>query len=72
MTVIKDVLVGGVETGFDTVLHYLAGSGRRLKLLDLSTKEKLLKWASALKLVCQIMACENCLCVHLYQEEKSI
>lgn len=37
VTVIKDVLVGGVETGFDTVLHHLTGSGWRLKLLDLST-----------------------------------
>lgn len=37
MAVIKDVLVGGVETGFDTILHYLTGSGWRLKLLDLNT-----------------------------------
>lgn len=28
MTVVKDVFIGGVETGFDTVLHYLTGSGR--------------------------------------------
>lgn len=37
MTVIEDVLIGGVETGFDTILHHLTGSGWRLKLLDLNT-----------------------------------
>lgn len=40
MTVIKDVLVGGVQTGFDTILDNLTGSGWRLKLLDLNTNTK--------------------------------
>lgn len=40
MTVVEDVLVGGVEAGFDAVLHHLTGSGRRLKLLDLNTTLK--------------------------------
>lgn len=35
VAVIKDVLVGGVQAGFDTVLHNLTGSGGRLQLLDL-------------------------------------
>lgn len=35
MAVIEDVLVGGVEAGFDAVLHHLTGSGWRLKLLNL-------------------------------------
>lgn len=40
MTVIKDVLIGGVQTSFDTVLHDLTGSGWRLKLLDLNDHTK--------------------------------
>lgn len=39
VAVIKDVLVGRVEAGFDTVLHNLTGSGRRLELLDLYTQQ---------------------------------
>lgn len=39
MAVIKDVLIGGVETGFDTVLHHLTGSGWRLQLLDLERQD---------------------------------
>lgn len=35
MTVVKDVLVGGIETSFDTVLDDLTGSGWGLELLDL-------------------------------------
>lgn len=41
MAVIKDVFIGGVETGFDTVLHYLTGSGWRLELLDLNAGTKI-------------------------------
>ena len=39
MTVVEDVLVGGVETRFDTVFHHLTGPGGGLKLLDLSTDD---------------------------------
>lgn len=35
MTVVEDVLVSGVEAGFHTVLHHLAGAGRALELLHL-------------------------------------
>lgn len=41
MAVIKDVFIGRVETGFDTVLHYLTGSGWRLELLDLNAGIKI-------------------------------
>lgn len=41
MAVIKDVFIGGVETGFDTVLHYLTGSGWWLELLDLNAGTKI-------------------------------
>lgn len=37
MTVIENVLIGGVETGFHTVLHHLAGPGGTLQFLDLNT-----------------------------------
>jgi hypothetical protein len=30
VTVVEDVFIGGVETGFDTVLHHLTGSGGTL------------------------------------------
>lgn len=36
MTVVENVLIGGVEASFYTVLHYLAGSGWTLQLLDLA------------------------------------
>lgn len=36
MTVVKNVLVGGIEASFYTVLHHLASSGWTLKLLDLA------------------------------------
>lgn len=36
MTVVENVLVGGVEASFYTVLHHLAGSGWTLQLLDLA------------------------------------
>lgn len=39
VTVVEDIVVCGVETGFDAVSHNLAGSGRRLQLLDLDTKQ---------------------------------
>lgn len=40
VTVVKDVLVGGVETSFDTVLDDLTGSGWGLELLDLHKNKK--------------------------------
>lgn len=36
MAVVENVLVGGVKTGFYAVLHYLAGPGGALQLLDLN------------------------------------
>lgn len=38
MAVVENVLVGGVETGFHTVLHHLARPGGTLQLLDLNTQ----------------------------------
>jgi len=35
MTVVKDVFVGGVQTGLHTVFNYHTGSGRILQLLHL-------------------------------------
>lgn len=40
MTVVENVLICGVEAGFYTVLHYLAGSRRTLKLLNLHRDNK--------------------------------
>lgn len=40
VVVVEDVVVGGVEAGFDTVPHHLAGSGRRLELLDLNATQR--------------------------------
>lgn len=37
LAVVEDVVVRGVEAGFDAVPHHLAGSGWRLELLDLNT-----------------------------------
>lgn len=37
VAVVEDVVVRGVEAGFDTVPYHLAGPGRRLELLDLNT-----------------------------------
>lgn len=37
LAVVKDVVVGRVETGFYTVSHHLAGSRRALQFLNLST-----------------------------------
>ena len=37
VAVIENVLIGGVETGFYTVLHHLARPGGTLQLLDLNT-----------------------------------
>lgn len=34
-TVVEDVLVGGVQAGFDAVPHHVGGSGRTLQLQDL-------------------------------------
>lgn len=36
MTVVENVLIGGVEASFYTVFHHLAGSGWTLQLLDLA------------------------------------
>lgn len=38
LAVVKDVVVGGVEAGFHTVSHHLAGSRRALQFLNLSTR----------------------------------
>lgn len=38
VTVVEDVLVGGVEAGFHAVLHHLAGSWGALQLLDLGVR----------------------------------
>lgn len=38
MTVVENVLIGGVETRFDTVLHHLTRPGGALQLLDLNTQ----------------------------------
>lgn len=40
VVVVEDVVVGRVEAGFDTVPHHLAGSGRRLELLDLNATQR--------------------------------
>jgi len=40
MTIVENVLVGGVETSFYTVLYYLAGSGWTLQLLDLARRQE--------------------------------
>lgn len=40
MTVVENVLVGGVEASFYTVLHHLAGSGWTLQLLDLAGQQQ--------------------------------
>ncbi len=36
VAVVENVLIGGVETGFDAVLHHLARPGGTLQLLDLN------------------------------------
>ena len=66
MAVVKDVLVGRVETRFDTVLHHLTGPGGGLKLLNLNTDDsriqeqgssgKLILWprVKAMKIICQL------------------
>jgi len=38
MAVVENVFVGRVEASLHTVLHYLAGTRRTLKLLDLEKK----------------------------------
>lgn len=40
LAVVEDVVVCGVEAGFDAVPHHLAGSGWRLELLDLKTERE--------------------------------
>lgn len=40
LAVVEDVVICGVEAGLDAVPHHLAGSGWRLKLLDLNTEEQ--------------------------------
>lgn len=40
MTVVENVLIGGVEASFYTVLHYLAGSRWTLQLLNLHRDRK--------------------------------
>ena len=36
MAVVENILIGGVETGFHTVLYHLACPGGTLQLLDLN------------------------------------
>ena len=36
MTIVEDVFISGVEAGFHTVLHHLAGSGWALEFLHLA------------------------------------
>ena len=38
LAVVEDVVVGGVETGLDTVSHHLTGPRRGLQFLDLTTR----------------------------------
>ena len=41
VAVVEDVVIRGVEAGFHAVPHHLAGSGRRLELLDLNAAQTL-------------------------------
>lgn len=50
MTVVKDVFVGWVQTGSDTVLHHHTGPGRTLELLNLRPSQTHTN-------VCQINLC---------------
>lgn len=46
MAVVENVLVCGVEAGFDAVLHHLTRPGGALQLLDLSARKRIQTFSS--------------------------
>lgn len=61
VAVIEDVFIGGVKTGFHTVLHHLTSPGGTLQLLDLNkNREKRIKYLSNLQYFSRTLFYSKC------------